>query len=265
MDWSKIKTIFILTFLVLDIYLLYEFLKIRDANKYEFITETSFEDKLSADDITYVELPKNVVKDAYVSAKPKGFKKEEVMLKLKGQSISISAETTLDSVLSEPVGVSGDFKPAEINTFVKNKVLFGENYKYWDYNKEEKTITYYQQFQNKFFYSNKNGKLTLFLNDKNEIVSYKQTLLEEIEDLSNNQEVLAPLKAIETLYDNGLLKPKSKITKVEIGYFTLVQLTASQVLTPTWRFVVDNEENLFVNAFEGQIIQLTDEENMVVE
>lgn len=260
MDWSKIKTIFILTFLVLDIYLLYEFLKIRDANKYEFITETSFEEKLESNRITYIELPKSVIKDAFVSAKPKKFYKEEVLIKLKGQSISISDDTILDAVLSEPVRVSEEAKPSEINTFVKNKVLFGELYKYWDYNKEEKTITYYQQFHNKFFYRNKNGKLTLFLNNDNEIVSYKQTVLEEIEEISEHQEVLPPLKAIETLYDNGLLAPKSKITKVELGYFTLVQLTASQVLTPTWRFVVDDKENLFVNAFEGQIIQLTDEE-----
>ena len=45
MDWSKIKTIFILTFLILDVYLLFQFMKIRDANKYEVITEASIEDK----------------------------------------------------------------------------------------------------------------------------------------------------------------------------------------------------------------------------
>jgi regulatory protein YycI of two-component signal transduction system YycFG len=264
-DWSRIKTIFILTFLVLDIYLLYEFLKIHDANKYEFITETSFEDKLTSREITYVDLPKNVLKDAYVSAKPKAFKEDEQIIRLKGQSYSIIGDTTLDSELSEPIRISGDMKVAELNAFVKSKVIFGEQYKFWEFNKEDQTITYYQQFQNKVFYKNKNGKLTLYINANNEIVSYKQTFLEEIEILSDNQEVLSPLKAIETLYDNGLLAPKSKITKVELGYFTLVQLTASQVLTPTWRFVVDDKENLFVNAFEGQIIQLTDEEKKIVE
>ena len=30
MDWSKIKTIFIISFLILDIYLMYEFFKIRE-------------------------------------------------------------------------------------------------------------------------------------------------------------------------------------------------------------------------------------------
>ncbi|WML55420.1 hypothetical protein RCG17_13015 [Neobacillus sp. PS3-12] len=58
MDWSKIKTIFILTFLILDVYLFYQFIKIRDNNKYEFATEATFEDKLKADEIKYIELPK---------------------------------------------------------------------------------------------------------------------------------------------------------------------------------------------------------------
>ena len=157
MDWSRIKTIFILTFLVLDIYLLYEFLKIHDTNKYEFITETSFEDKLNSEEITYVDLPKNVLKDAYVSAKPKALKKDDLQIRLKGQSFSLTGETTLESVLSQPIRISGDMKIAELNAFVKSKVIFGEQYKFWEYNKENQTITYYQQFQNKVFYKNKNG------------------------------------------------------------------------------------------------------------
>lgn len=72
---------------------------------------------------------------------------------------------------------------------------------------------------------------------------------------------MPPLKAIETLHQNGILKPKSNVTKVELGYSTLVQLTASQVLAPTWRIVVNGKDNLFVNAFEGQIINFNNEEN----
>jgi regulatory protein YycI of two-component signal transduction system YycFG len=258
-DWSKIKTIFILTFLALDIYLLYEFFKLRDTNNYEFITETSFEERLASDNIEYVELPKNIDKDVYVGAKPKIFKKDE-LAKVKGQRFTILDGTVIKGELEEPVKLSKDIGISEVNAFVKSKIIYADQYKYFDFNKEDLTITYYQQYQNRTLYNNINGMLTLNLNDKNEIISYKQTMLEEIEGLSEKQDVLPPLKAIEALYDHGDLKPNSKITKVELGFFTLVQLTASQVLTPTWRFVVDDKENLFVNAFEGQIIEMTDEE-----
>ena len=78
MDWSKIKTIFIITFLILDVYLFFQFMKIRDANKYEVITEASIEDKLKADEIKYVNLPKDPIKDQYISAKPKTVYKRDI-------------------------------------------------------------------------------------------------------------------------------------------------------------------------------------------
>lgn len=259
MDWSKIKTIFILTFLALDIYLLYEFFKLLDTNKYEFIAETSFEEKLAADRIKYVELPKNVGKEAYMSAKPKQFDKEELE-KIKGIHFSIIDGNVLQVEFEEPIKLSNDYEISELNAFVKNNIVAGEQYQYFGKSDKGHLITYYQQYQNKTFYKNKNGKLILHINDENEIFSYTQTMLEEVETQSEKLEVLPPLKAIETLYDNGVLQPKTKITKVELGYFTLVQLTASQVLTPTWHFVVEDKEDLFVNAFEGQIVTMDEEE-----
>jgi regulatory protein YycI of two-component signal transduction system YycFG len=96
-------------------------------------------------------------------------------------------------------------------------------------------------------------------------VSYEQTFLEDMEKEPTKEEILPPLKAIETLHQKGMLKSKSKITKVELGYSTLIQLAASQVLAPTWRFEVNGKESLFVNAFEGQIIQFNSDENSKVE
>lgn len=261
MDWSKIKTIFILTFLALDIYLLYEFFKIRDASQYEFITETSFEEHLAQDEIEYVDLPTNLTKDTYVSAKPKVFKKEEYA-KMKGVNYSIIDGTVLQGVFEEPISMK-DLQRSDLNAFVVNKILYGDQYKFSSQNKENQTITFYQHFKNKTIYNNINGKLTLYVNEKNEIYSFTQTLLEEIELLQEEHEVLPPMKAIETLYENGLLEPRTKITKVELGLHTLVQLTASQLLTPTWHFVVDDKENLYVSAFEGQIIEMDDKKEKI--
>lgn len=44
------------------------------------------------------------------------------------------------------------------------------------------------------------------------------------------------------------------MTKIEIGYYGLVQFTASQVLTPTWHIVVNEKKDYFIHGFEGQII-----------
>lgn len=264
MDWSKIKTIFIITFLILDVYLFYQFMQIRDANKYELITATPFEDKLKADEIEYVELPKAPIKDQYISAKPKIFTKEEIA-KLKGQTIYLKDGSTLESTLEKPVQLDDKLGTANMSSFLKGNVLYGDHYQFLEKNNKKNTLTYYEQYEGDTFYKNISGMITFYLNKDNQIYAYEQTYLEGIEKLTAKQEILPPLKAIETLHQKGLLKPKSKITKVELGYATLIQLAASQVLAPTWHIVVNDKDSLFVNAFEGQIIDFNSDENKVVE
>ena len=268
MDWSKIKTIFILTFLVLDIYLMYEFFKLKEASEFEPIEQASLEKQLKGADITFDEpLPKSNPKDRYLRAKPVEFDIEDLEgdTRLEGQEITITEGTTLNSVLDESIKISDKFSPSELSAFIKNRVLFGEQYRFWEKPENSNRITYYQEFEGKMFYMNLNGELTFYLNDENEIVSYKQTLLTKIESKEESEKVIQPIKAVETLYKNGSLQPKSKITNVELGYFTFVHLSSSQLLTPAWRFVINDEENLFVDAFEGKIIKLNNEEKKIVE
>ncbi|WP_019157200.1 two-component system regulatory protein YycI [Robertmurraya massiliosenegalensis] len=269
MDWSKLKTIFIVTFLVLNIYLLSEFYKKYESSQYPYLSETSFENKLKTEEIEYNELPKNIKKDRYISATPKKFLKDELVelteTILQGQQITIKNETTIESEFDEPIQLKEDFTSEDLVPILKNHVFQGERYRFWKLNPLEQTITYYQQQQEKMLYRNINGELTIFFNDNDEIIGYRQTLLENFEEFSEDENILQPMKAIEFLYDNGELPFGSKITKVELGYYTLVHLTSSQVLTPVWRFVINGEEDLFVNAFEGQIIQLNNEDKKIVE
>lgn len=262
MDWSRIKTIFILSFLVLDIYLVYQFLNTKNEATYELLKEASIEDKLKNEDIQYSELPKVLQKERYISVKPKVFSKDEMP---SGKLPQAGGDgTTLRVTLEKPIKLSGKFDPSELGPFIKGFVAYGAEYQFWEKDDTTKTIVYYQEYKDKTMYHNLNGKLTFHLNAQNEVYAYDQTYLVFQEELSERQEVLPALGAIETLYKKGLLKPKSKI-KVELGYSTLVQLAASQVLAPTWRIIVDGKESLFVQGFEGQVIQFGSEENKATE
>lgn len=264
MDWSRIKTIFILTFLVLDIYLVYQFMNTRDATQYEILKEATLEEKLRNDDITYGELPDTKKKEQYLSVRAKVFTSEETE-KVKGQSVSLGDGTSIEAKLEKPFKLTSKFQPAELSDFIKTNIFAGEQYKFWSKNDETGTITYYQEHDSKTFYYNSNAKLTFFFNEDNEVTSYKQTYLEIIDELSDAEELLPPLRALETLYKKGLIKPKSEITDFKLGYSTLVSLTASHVVTPTWRIEVNDKENLFVHAIEGRVIPLSDGENKITE
>jgi regulatory protein YycI of two-component signal transduction system YycFG len=269
LDWSRIKTIFIICFLILDIYLIYEFLKIQDSNQVEVQTETevSFEKGLKDKKITYVPLPKDYLEDYYLKAKPKVFTSEDLQKTIfSDQTTNIISGTVLESFLNKPLEIKDLSDTSEINNFIKNHVLYGDQYSFWEKNTESNTVTYYQQYDGKTLFENLNGKLIFYLNEDNKVISYQQTYLEEIGELSKSEKLIQPIKAIETLYTNDVLKPKSTITKVELGYYTLVPLSdATQVLNPAWRFIIDDKESLYVSAFEGKIVELNSEEKKVVE
>lgn len=262
LDWSRIKSIFIVAFLILNLYLIVEFYKTYHSSQYDYMSETSIENKLKTDEIEYEDLPKNIKSDKYMSAEPKKFTKEELEKVmdtiLRGQDIKIYDETTIVSNFQEPFKLKEKTDLAELRSIVKNNVLYSEEYELWELDEDKNVITFYQVFDNKMLYKNPNGELIFELNDENEIIRYKQTLLENFEELSEEDNIFQPLKAIETLYNKGHLEFGSKITKVELGYYTytLVHLTSSQVLTPVWRFVIDEKDSLFVNAIDGQIENL---------
>ncbi len=53
---------------------------------------------------------------------------------------------------------------------------------------------------------------------------------------------------------------------MELGYYNSLQTTsATHLLVPTWRVVVNDEEDLFVNAFDGEVIELNTEEKITEE
>jgi len=128
MDWSKIKSIFIISFLILDIYLMYEFFKMQDVSEVErqTTTEASIEKRLMAAEIQYVTLPKGHVEDHYLKAKPKVFTDEDIENAiLDNQSVKImsSTSTELESILDEPLEITDEFGPAELNNYIKKSYL----------------------------------------------------------------------------------------------------------------------------------------------
>lgn len=234
------------------------------------MSETTFESRLKADEIQYPEnLPNNIKKENYISASPKNFTKKEINKQLssvlKGQRVNISNGTTLEGFFEKPYKLRKNDKNGELALFLRKHIYLGEQYRLWERNDDNHTITFFQEYNGKMLYKNINGQLILYLNNKDEIISYKQTVLTDFKEFPEEETILQPLKVIEILYENGKLKFGDKITSMENGYFTLVHLSSSQVMTPVWLTVVNEKENLFVNAIEGEIIELQNEEKKIVE
>ena len=256
MDWSRTKTIFIIVFLILDLFLAFQFVEKRNSNQLGLLSEETVEDQLKENDITFVDLPKETIDESYISGTSKVFTAEDLS-KLKGQVPQISEKTKIISRFEEPIPIAVN-SPQWLESFAKDNVKDGSSYVFWGVGDEEQTdmLIFFQQYKGKTIYYNKNAVLAIHLNDKNEMVYYEQTLLEDIEEMDVDDAqtgTFTALKAIENMFERNELKQGSKVTKVDLGYYTLVE--DSQVFVPTWHFIIDNEENYFVNAFEGHIIR----------
>ncbi|RLQ93991.1 two-component system regulatory protein YycI [Falsibacillus albus] len=257
MDWNKTKTIFIIVFLVLDVFLLSQLIKKNTASKAPLKRDASIEEQLKAAGIHYepIQDDKEKNKQYLLYAKTKNFTEEEVS-KLENQDVKIEGKTKLRATLDKPFKLGAQFEPDVLDTFVKSNILNGAKYHFWRYDKDLKQITYSQQYKDNQIFENVNGQLTLYLDDDNEVIGYEQTMLDSIDEY-NKEQIITGFQAIITLFNKGMIKPDSNIKKPELGYYTLVQNAESQVLTPTWHLIVENgdkKENMFVNAFEGSVI-----------
>ncbi|WP_110928065.1 two-component system regulatory protein YycI [Bacillus massiliglaciei] len=263
MDWNRTKSIFILVFFILNVFLLYQLLDKINENRFQLITETSIEELLKEEDIKYVPLPKQKVQEQFLMAKSKTFKEKELP-KMDNQELKVMDGTTLSGTFKKPLTISQNIQSSELETLVKEQMMAGDEYKFYKYDETLKTITFYQVYDKKMFYNNSKGKITLFLNSKGEIDSYEQTYLENIEKYNKQKELVLPIKAIEVLYREGDLMPKSNITKVELGFYNSLQTPSqSHLFVPAWRVAVEGKDDLFVNAFDGEVIELNTEEKIL--
>jgi len=262
-DWNKTKTIFIMVFLILDLFLVYQFIEKRNAREFELLAQTSIEELLAEEEISYVDLPKQNQKEHYLIAQSKLFEQEDLK-SLENQEVIIEEQSKLVGTFTETIKISEKFQSGEVDKFIKENLLYSKDYSFWSYDEVENTIIYYQIADNKMFYNNSKGKITLFLNDEREIISYEQTYLENIEEFHEEKQLLPALKAIEALYLNGDIPSESTIPDIQLGYYNSLQsLSVSQLLVPAWRIIVDGEKDLFVNAFDGEVIELNTEEKIL--
>lgn len=245
-------------------FLLYQYIEKKTSDDYDFLTTSTIEESLKENDITYNTLPKQVNKEQYLSAKSKYFSEDDLK-KLKNQKADLKDYQTIKSefnadkrfILSEKTHTEA------LDAFVKDNVLYGDRYKYWGTN-ESNDIIYYQTYKDKMIYNNSSAKLLLRVNEKKEIVSYEQTYLEDFDDnLKEKEEVIAAIRAVETLFLKNKIQSKSEITDARLGYINVIQNDSiSHVLTPTWHIEVksknDKKEDLFVNALDGRIIEFED-------
>lgn len=263
MDWNKTKTIFIVVFAVLNIFLWSLYINQQEQVKnVEVLGQPSIEESLKLDNITYDELSKEDVYSSYVSAETGSFQRSMFQKKEK-QDVSIIEGTTVYSNLEKPFRLNGKKDKIAYSEFLDKYIVFGEQYRLWEVHEDEGYAVFFQEVYDEPIYFSPNASLEVYFNEDGEIYRYKQRRLEAFVSFNQKKNLLTPFDVVSTLASKGHLEQNAHIDHVELGYSTLVQFTDTQVFAPTWHVKVtqkDKEvEHFFVNAIEGKVVELQED------
>ncbi|WP_313122436.1 two-component system regulatory protein YycI [Exiguobacterium sp.] len=266
MDWSKAKTLLMLTFLILNVYLAIQ------------LMDRMVEPRIVATSAT----GKSILKDRHIDEK----KLQPVTRDIGYLTAEVDART-LAPLASSPIrdavaSVKNDVewsvrltKPYRLETktmrdsassFVQASVRYGAEYTFWKYDSKYQEMTFVQTYKGQPLYSTPQQSreddamigpslLVLQLNDAKEIVSYKQRHLNKVVRQAQDVTLLSASEAIVQLSEQGLFPVSKRLTSHKLGYFCLVTegTESVQILPPTWQIELDNEEVYFVNAIDGGV------------
>ena len=263
MDWNKTKTIFIVVFSILNIFLYSLYLdRYNDAQNLQVMGETSIEESLREDDISYGELPVYDEESYYVSAEISAFS-EEQLKKLIDQKFTLVDEAHLISKLIVPYPLKNAKGEEQFTEFLATHVLNGKEYVLWNRDEENRQATFFQKVDTYPIFFNKNAMLLINWDEDENIISYEQSMFGEFINFNKKKDILLPIEAINTLYSRDYLRKGSTVLNISLGYSTHFLLTKTQVFAPTWHVRVKLEdeaiEDYFINATDGKIIEFTDE------
>ena len=254
---------FIGVFLILNIFLYSQYLSAYNKfQRVELLIEKKIESILNDENIKYENLPMNISEAPYISAQVKKYTLSELPVR-ENLHYKLLTESQLQATISKPVSLGEDVTTLKLNEFVQQFVYEGSQFKLWEIDKEMGTATFFQNVQSHMLYYNVNGYVKIYWNSNNEIFMYEQAMLEKVESLEPQEKIVAPLQIIDELYNENLLKTGAEIVDMKLGYSSLVQITQTQLFTPTWEVRVktdDEQHTFFVNAVEAKVIEFSEQQ-----
>ncbi|MFD1019442.1 two-component system regulatory protein YycI [Thalassobacillus hwangdonensis] len=269
MQWGQIKTLFILSFLIVDIFLLNQLLDKRFEVTESFGgNDTPLAEQMEADDIDVSAVPSDTPKASYLTLDRAEFTEDDKteLDQIDGLNARIYNDDLIAARFEEPIPIDEDASREEIMELVNDTFLYNDLYSYWGWNKAENVLMFFQKSKGSTVYFNESGMI-MFLVEKGEIVGYVQTRLKPPnEEDVDEKELIPPISAVYLLYTRNHIVPGDEVTDVTLGYHSKIKpeldgLSRLQIFAPVYKVTINNEKELFLNAtpYEG-IIEMNESE-----
>ncbi len=253
MQWGQIKSLFIICFLVLNVFLAKQLID-RGDETLSALPEASKEEELELNISGLDQLNQEILEAPLLYTNSYNFNEvENIAGQLTNQEVVVANDTTLFSRMNSPVALSLDDDEA-LTAALTQHVYLGGNFEEYRYLEEAGLVVFFQRINYPIFY-NTQAVLFVKVNDAGEMTHYMMRALDVVEEEQEESEqtLITEYDAVYRLYHNSnILKTGDEISGVELGYHNLVSLpNGEQLMNPTWQVSVNESVDYFINAIEG--------------
>ncbi|MFT8871627.1 MAG: two-component system regulatory protein YycI [Sporolactobacillus sp.] len=266
MNWSKTKSIFILCFLLLDIFLVFElYIRQQDEDMQNVEDSSSTHGNFRID----TQIPATPGTVTFLRGTRVNFEHEKDSIALLtspprqlGQSIHLENDgLQLSSTLRE--SLKGKLSDSELQKNILGLVYQGQGYTYWKMDRGRGTVDFVQSYNGHPVFISGRSKIHMlqFSVKGNNVTGYRQSYFQFKQ--MNSVDIISAARAISNLQENTNLFAYSRptIKTIELGYINLVSDTSSNslIFIPAWHVVVKSDgsqHEFFVNGMSGNVQQL---------
>lgn len=253
MQWNKIKLMFILAFLVLDIYLIFQLIPQEETE--QLVLETESQDKVLSSVTGYNELSDEETEtNQQYEAKKHHFTNGDLedIPSRDEMDFDISSGDQLVATFKEPkklpveISVDDDEEQMkeELSDFAEDYVFDGKDYTYWG--RQGNKLLFFQKTSEGQTYFSSDCLLLVTLNSEYEVTEYTQTHIEDFKK-SENQENLkhySEKEAVKALQSKQLIEFNDKI-EVEKGFYPTIELSSKLNFAPAYKITVNGTKHYF--------------------
>lgn len=265
MDFKKIENIFLITFMLLNIYLLISFLNRSDLQHAS--TAPDQVNLIREMEQIGIELPNltEEVREVYYVQADRNNLLEENIDQLENQAGSIAQDGSLyTSILSDPIEIEGNpddgFTAADydvLDEFINSgAVLFGSEYTFLRYDNSENRFVYAQIVEG-IPVADGTSEISLFYGSDGNIISYQQSYAGPMTTQGSPMEIITDRQAVEVLFQNNAISSNTTVRQPILSYQRTLHLEDLSMYGPIWYIpVIDagGERVLRVDAIERTII-----------
>lgn len=224
MDWKLTKSLFIATFLLMNLVLIY------------ILYNESNEEVRELADTTNVLSETNIDTSAL-----DGFENVQMQIII-GDPAELDHEEDMsenDTVLTLPIDNKVTFAPEGLKTYKDNSIYRGEEYHYDKVMSTPDTITFNQHYDGYPIFSHEAARLYF----SEESGSMTQGYVENIEesDYAVEQNVRHPKVIVEELYIQENITDNAVIESAVLGYYIILEEDDQIMMRPKWQFEITDE------------------------